>query len=183
VLYRCKGRTRVNIELKYYGHDQRLEESVVEIVERAGMASDVVVMSLKQDGIRKIRELRPDWTIGLLLAKAAGDPTRVDADFLAVHTGLVTRRFIRAAHRAGKQVFVWTVNDPINMSRMIGRGVDGVITDDPALLNQVMERRAALSSPERLLIETAFWLGMVPKDPRPEVDLASEAVEGIAPGT
>ena len=80
-------------------------------------------------------------------------------------------------------MFVWTVNDPINMSRMIGRGVDGVITDDPALLNQVMERRAALSSPERLLLETAFWLGMVPKDPRPEVDLDSEAVEGIAPGT
>ncbi len=166
VLYRCKGKARVDIELKYYGHDQRLEERVVEIVERAGMASDVVIMSLKQDGIRKIRELRPNWTLGLLLAKAAGDPTQVDADFLAVHTGLASRRFIRAAHRAGKEVYVWTVNDPIHMSMMIGRGVDGVITDDPALLNEVMERRAELSSPERLLLEVAFWMGMVPKDPR-----------------
>ncbi len=171
VLYRCKGRTRVTIELKYYGHDQRLEERVVEIVERAGMAADVVIMSLKQDGIRKIRALRPNWTIGLLLARAAGDPTKIDADFLAVHTGLASRRFIRAAHRAGKQVYVWTVNDPIHMSRMIGRGVDGVITDDPALLNQVKERRAGLSSPERLLLEAAFWMGMVPKDPKAEVDI------------
>jgi glycerophosphoryl diester phosphodiesterase len=156
---------------------------VVEIVERAGMASDVVVMSLKQDGIRKVRELRPDWTIGLLMAKGVGDPTTIDADFLAVHTGLASGRFIRAAHRAGKQVFVWTVNDPINMSRMMGRGVDGVITDDPALLNRVMERRARLSSPERLLLEAAFWMGMVPKDPKPELDLDSEAAKGIAPGT
>jgi glycerophosphoryl diester phosphodiesterase len=171
VLYRCKGKTRVVIELKYYGHDERLEERVVEIVERAGMASDIVIMSLKQDGIRRIRELRPPWTIGLLLAKAAGDPTKVDADFLAVHTGLASRRFIREAHRAGKEVYVWTVNDPIHMSTMIGRGVDGVITDDPALLNQVMARRAGLSSPERVLLEAAFWLGMVPKDPGAEVDV------------
>jgi glycerophosphoryl diester phosphodiesterase len=179
VLYRCKGKARVDIELKYYGHDQKLEERVVEIVERAGMASDIVVMSLKQEGVRKVRELRPHWTVGLLLAKAAGDPTKIDADFLAVHTGLASARFIRRAHRAGKQVFVWTVNDPINMSRMIGRGVDGIITDDPALLNRVMEERAELSSPERLLLEAAFWMGMVPKDPKAEADLDPEAVERI----
>jgi len=83
----------------------------------------------------------------------------LDADFLAVHTGLASGRFIRRAHRAGKQVFVWTVNDPINMSRMIGRGVDGIITDEPALLNRMGER-AELSSPERLLLEAAFWMGM-----------------------
>jgi hypothetical protein len=59
------------------------------------------------------------------------------------------------------------------MSTMIGRGVDGVITDEPALLNEVMARRAGLSSPERLLLEAAFWLGMVPKDPEAEIDVDS----------
>ena len=95
-----------------------------------------------------------------------------------MHTGLASGSFIRRAHRAGKQVFVWTVNDPINMSRMIGRGVDGIITDEPALLNRMGER-AELSSPERLLLEAAFWMGMVPKDPWPEVDAGSEAVEKV----
>ena len=46
----CKGRIRVNIELKYYGHDEQLERRVAEIVESRGMSSEVAVMSLKMDG-------------------------------------------------------------------------------------------------------------------------------------
>ena len=42
----CKGRCKVVVELKQYGHDVRLEEKVVEIVEAAGMADDCVFMSL-----------------------------------------------------------------------------------------------------------------------------------------
>jgi hypothetical protein len=45
-----------------------------------------------------------------------------------------------------------------------------------------MERRAELSAPERLLLEAAFWMGMVPKDPKPTVGLDAEAVERIDPG-
>jgi glycerophosphoryl diester phosphodiesterase len=79
-------------------------------------------------------------------------------------------------------VFVWTVNDSINMSRMMSRGVDGIITDDPALLNRVIEQRAELSAPQRLLLEVAFWMGMVPKNPKAEVDLDSDAAERIDQG-
>ncbi|HSF16058.1 MAG TPA: glycerophosphodiester phosphodiesterase [Vicinamibacteria bacterium] len=170
VLYRCKGKSRVDIELKYYGHNQRLEERVVEIVERTGMVSDVVIMSLDEDGIHKMRELRPDWTVGLLMAKAVGDPTQIDADFLAVHTGLASRRFIRRAHRAGKDVFVWTVNDPVTMSRMLSRGADGIITDEPSLLYRVLAERAGMSFLERLLLEAAVWMRVKPKDPESETD-------------
>ena len=171
VLEVAKGRARVDIELKYYGHDERLEERVVQIVEEMGMASDVVLMSLKLDAIRKLRVLRPSWTIGLLSATAVGDLTRVDADFLAVNTGLVTPRFVRRAHAAGKDVHVWTVNDPVNMFWMISRGVDGLITDEPALARTVLTRRADMTAIERLLLEAAFWLGVVPKEPPPESDV------------
>ncbi len=54
-----------------------------------------------------------------------------------------------------------------------------VITDDPTLLNRVMAERAELSSPERLLLEAAFWMGMVPKDPKAEADLDPEALSAI----
>ena len=171
VLDVAKGRARVNIELKYYGHDDRLEERVVQIVEEMGMASDVVLMSLKLDAIRKLRALRPGWTVGLLSATAVGDLTRVDADFLAVHPGLATPRFVRRARAAGKRVYVWTVNDPVNMFWMISRGVDGVITDEPALGRTVLTRRADMTASERLLLEAAFWLGAVPNEPPPGSDV------------
>ena len=142
------------IELKYYGHDDRLEERVAELVEETGMADDVMIMSLKRTGIAKMRSLRPDWPMGILAARAIGDLSALDADFLAVNTGQLSGHLLRRAHGSGKKVHVWTVDDPRAMSRMISMGVDGLITNDPALARRVMTQRAALSLPERLLV----WL-------------------------
>ena len=164
VLETARGRAGVVIELKYYGHAVRLEERVAEIVESTGMADDSVVMSLSYDGIRKMSSLRPDWTVGLLVAKSIGNLNQVDADFLAVNVGMATPRFIRSAHRADKQVFVWTVNDPMTMSSLMTLGVDGIITDEPALARQVLAQRSQLSSAERLLARVALLFGKpVPK--------------------
>lgn len=46
---------------------------------------------------------------------------------------VVTPRLIRFAHAAGTEVHVWTVNDPANMRRLVGLGVDGIVTDDAEL--------------------------------------------------
>ncbi|TWT61391.1 glycerophosphodiester phosphodiesterase [Rubinisphaera italica] len=156
VLKLCKGKARLNIELKYYGHTQNLEQKVVELVESNGMENHIVIMSLKMNGIRKIQKLRPDWTVGLLTAVAAGDLTRSDVDFLAVSTKLAKRDFIHTAHRKGKAVYAWTVNDPVTMSTMIGRGVDNIITDDPEMAREVLEDRAEMSPVERVLIEFSY---------------------------
>ncbi|REK19434.1 MAG: glycerophosphodiester phosphodiesterase [Planctomycetota bacterium] len=162
VLQAAKGKIKVNIELKYYGHDQDLERKVVELVEEHGMADDVVIMSLEAPGIAKIKELRPDWTVGLLTAVAVGDTSRAEADFLAVSTRIATRAFIRSSHRQDKDVFVWTVNDPLTMSQMISRGADNLITDEPALARRVLAERAEMSPVERLLLELAIVFGAEP---------------------
>ena len=123
------------------------------------MVSDVVVMSLEYDAIRKIRALRPDWTIGLLSAAAVGNLTVLDADFLAVNLGMATPGFVRRAQAAGKRVAVWTVNDPVSISRVLSIGVDAVITDEPAMARAVLAERAGLSPAERLLVHTAVLFG------------------------
>ncbi|MDA0970569.1 MAG: glycerophosphoryl diester phosphodiesterase membrane domain-containing protein [Planctomycetota bacterium] len=160
VLEACRGRAGVTIELKDYGHGQMLEERVAGIVEACGMESDVVVMSLKPAVVKRMKSLRPDWTVGLLMSVSVGDASTLEADFLAVNARFVSRGFVRRAHRAGKQVFVWTTNDAVSISRMIGRGVDGVITDDPDLARRVIAQRAALSPVERVVLELAELLGV-----------------------
>ena len=164
VLEACRGKVGVNIELKYYGHDQDLEQKVIDLVEDYDMAPDVVIMSLDAEGVRKVKERRPEWTVGLLTAVAAGDLTRTDADFLAVSTRLATRSFIRSAHEQEKAVYVWTVNDAAAMSAMISRGADNLITDYPALARRVLAERAEMSSLERVLVEFGFLLGITPGD-------------------
>ncbi len=165
VLEEVRGQSRLVIELKYYGHDQQLEQRVVDIVEQAGMVNDVAIMSLQYDGIRKIRDLRPEWVIGLLSAKAIGNLASLDVDFLAVNMGMAKPGFIRRAQLAGKQVFVWTLNDPVSLSRMMSLGVDGVITDEPEMAREVLAERSGLSSVERLLVHTAVLFGR-PVPPR-----------------
>jgi glycerophosphoryl diester phosphodiesterase len=159
VLTEAKGNARVVIELKYYGHDQQLEQRVVNIVERLGMTDEVAIMSLKYEGVQKIRALRPDWTIGLLSATAIGNLAALDVDFLAVAQRMATPGFIRRSHEQGKQVFVWTINDAVSLSRMMSLGVDGVITDEPALARKVISERADLNPAERLLMHTAVLFG------------------------
>ncbi|MCA8997215.1 MAG: glycerophosphodiester phosphodiesterase [Planctomycetaceae bacterium] len=163
VLNECRGHVRLNIELKYYGHDQDLERRVVDLVERFEMEPDVVVMSLESKAVRKMKSLRPNWTVGLLTAVKLGDLTSVDADFLAVNTKLATRPFIESAHAREKQVHVWTVNDAITMSSMISRGVDNVITDDPELARRVLAERSMMSPVERVLLELGVRFGAFSK--------------------
>ena len=155
VLEEVHGKAHLLIELKYYGHDQQLEQRVIDLVEQAGMTDSIAIMSLKYDGVKKIRELRPDWDIGLLSSTALGNLSDLDLDFLAVNMAMASAGFIHRSHAAGKQVFVWTVNDPVSMSRMMSLGVDGLITDEPELARKILAERSTMNSMERLLLHTA----------------------------
>jgi glycerophosphoryl diester phosphodiesterase len=155
----CKGRARVIVELKFYGHDVQLEEKVVGIVEAAGMENNCVYMSLDHDQVREMKRLRPKWRTGVLAAKAIGDLTAVGADFVAVESKMATHRFVRRAHRAGQEVYVWTVDDPAWMLAMMSRGVDGLITNKPDIARLAVTRRAAMSDAQRILVALLVRLG------------------------
>lgn len=155
----CKGRCRVLVELKSYGHNQKLVERVAAIVEAAGMQNDCEYMSLDHDMVRSMKALRPSWRVGVLVAKAMGDLTELKADFLAVEARMASRRFIRRAHRAGQDVYAWTLNDPAWMLVGLSRGVDGLITDKPDVARKVIELRADMSEPQRFMAALLVRLG------------------------
>lgn len=54
---------------------------------------------------------------------------------------VVDARTVAAAHRAGRFVHVWTINDPTEMRRLIDLGVDGIVTDRADLLRDVLVER------------------------------------------
>ena len=80
-------------------------------------------------------------------------------DFLAVNQNMANPAFIKRVHKSGKQLFVWTVNDGLSLSRWMSMGVDGVITDEPALARNILAQRRELSSGERLLLSLAALFG------------------------
>lgn len=154
VLLAAKDKSKVIIELKYYGHDEDLENRVIAIVEELGMGDQIATMSLKYPAVQKMLSLRPDWRTGVLAATAVGDLTGLEGDFLAVSLTTASANLVQRANAAGKDVYVWTVNDPLTMSRMITLGADGLITDDPALARKVIEEHKTLPTVSRF----ALWL-------------------------
>ena len=73
-------------------------------------------------------------------------PDDLTAAMVPVRKGpvrIVTRGFVRRMHVQGKGVFVWTVNRPDEMRTLLDMGVDGLISDYPAVLRRVVEERTA----------------------------------------
>jgi glycerophosphoryl diester phosphodiesterase len=54
---------------------------------------------------------------------------------------VVDRAFLDAAHQLDMEVHVWTVNDPAEMRELLDLGVDGLVTDRPDLLREVLAGR------------------------------------------
>jgi glycerophosphoryl diester phosphodiesterase len=84
-------------------------------------------------------ELVALWAVGLRTggALAAQVPPRKG------WFGVVTERFIGRAHRRGMAVHVWTIDEPDEMHRLLDLGVDGLMTDRPTVLRDVLIARGA----------------------------------------
>jgi len=64
---------------------------------------------------------------------------------------------VKEAHELGMQVVVWTVNDPAQIKKMLDFGVDGIITDRPDLVRQVMAERKMPLPPVTRLSRDGGW--------------------------
>jgi glycerophosphoryl diester phosphodiesterase len=121
---------------------------LLEVIERAGMRRRVLVASEEDAPIDEIRVLAPRLPTGFpyreivafMMALAPGaEPYEPRGDALQIPPEpegwrLVTPQSVAAAHRAGAEMHVWTVNDAAEMRAMLALGVDGIITDYPARL-------------------------------------------------
>lgn len=90
-------------------------------------------------------ELRPYVLLGKI---GLGGPFAPDVDALMVPerhrlVKVVTRRLVRRAHGDGLGVHVWTVNRAERMRRLLGLGVDGLLSDFPARARRVVDERVA----------------------------------------
>jgi glycerophosphoryl diester phosphodiesterase len=79
------------------------------------------------------------WLRGVEVLPLRGDLAQVPVRFGPLT--VVDRRFLDTAHAAGREVHVWTVDDPAEMDRLLDLGVDGLLSDRPDLLRATLEKR------------------------------------------
>ncbi|MBH23695.1 MAG: glycerophosphodiester phosphodiesterase [Myxococcales bacterium] len=140
----CRGRIRLDVELKEYGD----ERQVLAILTRELSRADFVVKSFLDRTVKALKQADPRVTAGLLLGLE--HPERVvatraselfpgrrlracSADFVSPNHQLLRLGFVPRMRRGGLPVFVWTVNDVRIMERVARLGADAIITDRPDL--------------------------------------------------
>jgi glycerophosphoryl diester phosphodiesterase len=75
------------------------------------------------------------WIRAGLPARASRAIARGECEALMAHRLLVSRRLVSEIHRAGGQLYVWTVDDAAEIAKLERLGVDAVITNDPRLFS------------------------------------------------
>ncbi len=142
---------RVNIDLK---HDASVVP-LVDVIDRTGAHDRVCVASFSSKRLDWFRDLSNGrvctaigpMDIARLRGAGFGLPPGRFAGACAqvpVRQGpvlILDRRFVAAAHRVGLPVHVWTIDDPSQMERLLDLGVDGIMTDRPSVLKEVLVRR------------------------------------------
>ncbi len=132
-----------------------LAEPLAELADRLDVGDRLIVGSFSDERLEVFRDLtngRVATSTGPIAARMWVLSSRVGrggggrADALQVPTQLrgvrvVDGRLVRAAHNSELQVHVWTVNDPDEMNRLLDLGVDGLITDRPNVLKDVLISR------------------------------------------
>jgi glycerophosphoryl diester phosphodiesterase len=96
-----------------------------------------VATSLGPKGVARLRGASYGVPAGRFSAACAQVPARRG------RITLVDERFVRAAHGRGLHVHVWTIDDPVEMDALLDLGVDGIMTDSPAVLKDVLLERGA----------------------------------------
>ncbi len=141
---------RVNIDPKA----DRTVEALATAIRELAVEDRVCVTAFSRRRTRRVKALVGDGlcTGGATLATLAtmtGIGRRLftrGVDVLQVPPRLgvltvVRRGFVDRAHRWGMHVHVWTIDDPDEMNRLLDLGVDGIMTDEPAVLRDVFESR------------------------------------------
>lgn len=143
---------RFMVEMKTPG----AAEPLCREIRAAGLEARALAAAIGQEALDRFRQTCPGVATGasfgeaarFLLLSFAGlaglfepPPEALLVSETAGPLRVVTPRFLRAARRAGLPVFVWTVNRPETMARLLDLGVDGILTDDPAALARVLRAR------------------------------------------
>ena len=131
-----------------------MEWAVADVIKRHGREESTLIGSFVDHRTAKFRRV----TRGAVAVSAG--PTAAAAMWIASRVGgtvrrpfaayqlpfdyrsyPVDRKLVDAVHRSGAQLHLWTVNEPADMHRLLDLGVDGIVSDRPDLLNDVMRER------------------------------------------
>lgn len=140
VLGLAAGKAGVNIEIK----SDRAGAVLCRHFSERPYPGPFMVSSFKEAEIFVVRQRMPDISAALIYdtfsVRHVSDYRAKGYARISLRKNTVTEPLVRACRTQGVQVFVWTVDDEAEMQRCIEWGVDGIYTDKPRVLKDVINK-------------------------------------------
>ncbi|GLW64330.1 hydrolase [Actinomadura rubrobrunea] len=104
----------------------------------------LVVQSFDWDSMKRFHALMPRVPIGLLGTPSVDELPVLGgyADQINPRYADLTPAYVKRVHALGMEVFTWTIDDPDAMRDAVELGADGIISNKPDVLRQVLSGRA-----------------------------------------
>jgi glycerophosphoryl diester phosphodiesterase len=123
-----------------------VEHIVAAALRDQSASARVVILSFDPSALDTVHRLDSTMMTGLLLEHPSSDlverTVRAGARQLVGRGDLLTPAVVEKAHHAGLQVVAWTINEPQQMRHLIATGVDGIITDYPDRLLDILREQS-----------------------------------------
>lgn len=140
VLLACRGQATVLIELK----GTLTERPTIELVRELEMEDQVVIQSFDHIMVGKAKQRAPEIPAFILIRQDLTPQAMVNtalyygANGIGVRHNFLTEELVEVAHENGLVVFPWTVDNPEDMLNYLQMGVDGIITNYPQVLQEIL---------------------------------------------
>lgn len=140
-------RALLNLEIKTIRYfSRKFERKLLSTLSSFRLGPSILVSSFHPLPLLRLKKLRPEIRRGYLFCNRYRK-TRYRKNFekkispFSLNSDLpdVTTQMVTESHKRGERIFVWTVNDEGDMKRMIDWGVDGIFSDHPDVLIQVLK--------------------------------------------
>jgi glycerophosphoryl diester phosphodiesterase len=135
----ARGRLKLNIEIKISREEPAIAAAVVDIIRSEECGEDCMVTSFSRETVEEVKRIAPEIRTGFVFGSDYPDDVFDGSwDVLSCNHEVVDSLFVARVKQSGKSVHVWTVDDRELMLKLIELGVDGIISNRPALLREVV---------------------------------------------
>jgi glycerophosphoryl diester phosphodiesterase len=139
VIQYSKGRLKLNIEIKVSREEPTIAAAVVDLIRSEECGDDCLITSFSRETVEEVKRIAPEIRVGFIFGRDyPADVFEGEWEILSANHEVVDAAFVARARETGKSVHVWTVDDREEMIRLIELGVDGIISNRPALVREVL---------------------------------------------
>lgn len=123
------------------------------------------------ESLRRYEKKKSSWLGGLDIKDYQGNPVKaahaIGTDIISPYYTEISKQDVDEAHSLGMKVVPWTVNNEKDMNMLLDMGIDGIISDKPWLLKQVLEKRNIKLHTPTVNVDSPYHTGTDHKDTAP----------------